>query len=349
MASIRKLLEKETISASAPSRVDSGGTWDIKGMALPLEGIGPVTVNIALSLRTRVSLRPFDKGWIKISSEGFDSSEAFPAGQAPFDSDFGLYFAAVSHFGFNGLEVAIHSQSPVKSALGGSSTALVALVKALGKAAVRLGGKALVKHRIVSLAYRLEDGIGGGFCGIQDQAAAAYGGVNLWEWTYGKAGIPFKRTPLLDRRGQKALSNRLLVAYSGISHASLPTNRKWIRDFFSGSTRQAWVEINKKVARFAEAVRQHRWSTAAGLLREELALRKTITPEALIPIAERLIHQAEEAGCGSRFAGAGAGGSLWAIGESRDIDELRGQWTETLGPVDGAGILDCGVDSVGVK
>ncbi|MBW2285838.1 MAG: galactokinase, partial [Deltaproteobacteria bacterium] len=47
MASIRKLLEKETISASAPSRVDSGGTWDIKGMALPLEGIGPVTVNIA--------------------------------------------------------------------------------------------------------------------------------------------------------------------------------------------------------------------------------------------------------------------------------------------------------------
>jgi D-glycero-alpha-D-manno-heptose-7-phosphate kinase len=39
--------------------VDSGGTWDIRSMALPMQAIDPVTLNIALSLRTRVQLVPF--------------------------------------------------------------------------------------------------------------------------------------------------------------------------------------------------------------------------------------------------------------------------------------------------
>jgi D-glycero-alpha-D-manno-heptose-7-phosphate kinase len=139
-----------------------------------------------------------------------------------------------------------------------------------------------------------------------------------------------------------------VVAFSGISHASLPTNRKWVRDFLSGSTRGTWIEVNRAVRRFAEALQEHRWSAAAGLLREELALRKTITPEALIPEVDGLICQAEAAGCGARFAGAGAGGSLWAIGESGNVDELRRTWSKTLAPVDGAEILDCIVDPVGV-
>ncbi|MBW1764527.1 MAG: galactokinase, partial [Deltaproteobacteria bacterium] len=50
--SAREILEKKPVEAGAPCRIDSGGTWDIKAMALPLEGIEPVTVNMALSLRT---------------------------------------------------------------------------------------------------------------------------------------------------------------------------------------------------------------------------------------------------------------------------------------------------------
>jgi D-glycero-alpha-D-manno-heptose-7-phosphate kinase len=58
---------------------------------------------------------------------------------------------------------------------------------------------------------------------------------------------------------------------------------------------------------------------------------------------------AEEAGCGARFAGAGAGGSVWALGEIKRIRELKTIWSSTLAPIPGAGILDCVVDLRGVR
>jgi D-glycero-alpha-D-manno-heptose-7-phosphate kinase len=80
-----------------------------------------------------------------------------------------------------------------------------------------------------------------------------------------------------------------------------------------------------------------------------MAVRRDITPDALIPVTSELIRQAELAGCGARFAGAGAGGSVWALGEKKRIDELRTAWISTLAPIRGAGVLDCAVDPKGVR
>jgi D-glycero-alpha-D-manno-heptose-7-phosphate kinase len=349
MTSVHTLLFEQQVEASAPCRIDCGGTWDIKAMALPLQGHQPVTVNMAVNLRTTASLFPFKEGWVKISSQGFPKGETCRKEKLPFHSPFGLFFAAVSYFGFHGLEVRISSRSPVKSALGGSSTALVALIKALSQASVRLGRKKLSKKEILHLSYHLEDGISGGNCGIQDQAAAVYGGVHQWTWRYGNLKAPFERTALLDRQGQVELSNRLLVAYSGRSHVSSNTNRRWIKDFLSCRTRQGWVKVNETVLRLAGAIKKRNWKKAADLLQEEMALRRKLTPEALIPITSKLVRQAEHNGCGARFAGAGAGGSLWAIGRLRNIERLRKTWEVALAPVKGAKILDCGIDSAGVR
>ena len=109
--SIKKILEKNPVTASAPCRIDSGGTWDIKALALPLEGLRPVTVNIALDLRTKVDLFPYKDGMVKVSSEGFSKEEVQAHGHLPFDTAFGLFFAAVSYFGFHGLEIRIRSDS----------------------------------------------------------------------------------------------------------------------------------------------------------------------------------------------------------------------------------------------
>jgi len=347
--SIRKILEEHPVNASAPCRIDSGGTWDIKAMALPLELIEPVTINIALNLRTWVTLSPFKDGWVGVSSEGVSSGEQYPQENLPFNPPLGLFFAAISHFGFHGLQVNIRSDSPVKSALGGSSTALIALIKALSRVSFMLGKKRLSGRGILHLGYHLEDGISGGNCGIQDQAAAVYGGVNLWRWHYGERNSPFKRELLLDINGQKELSERILVAYSGKSHVSARINRSWIFDFLSGETRTGWIKANDIVNRLAKAIREGHWRNAAGLLKDEIAIRKEITPNALIPITEKLIQQAEDAECGARFAGAGAGGSIWALGEMNRIKVLREIWGKTLSPIKGAKILDCAVDPMGVK
>ncbi len=347
--SVQSLLAKHPVEASAPCRIDSGGTWDIKSMALPFESLRPVTLNICLDLRTSVILSPYENGRIKISSRGFSRAGDFDKDELRFGPPFGHFFAALSHFGFHGLYVRIESRSPVKSALGGSSTALVALVKALAEISARLGKKRFSGMEILHLAYHLEDGTAGGNCGIQDQAAAVYGGVNLWEWRYGRRTAPFERRSLLDRRGQKELSKRLVVAYSGKSHISSEINRKWIKDFLSGRTRSGWIKVNEIVRRLAHAIEENNWDRAAALLREEMAMRLEITPEAMIPITKKLADQAERAGCGARFAGAGAGGSLWGMGEAKHTRQLRKMWQDTLRPIRGARVLDCEVDPVGVK
>lgn len=347
--SLSSLLKAQPLKVSAPCRIDSGGTWDIKALSLPLEGIVPTTVNIALNLRTTVSLYPYKNNWIKVSSEGFKHGEAFHKSRLPFNPPFGLFFAAVSYFGFHSVEVRIGSRSPVKSALGGSSTALVALITALARASVMLGNKKLSKKEILHLGYHLEDGISGGNCGLQDQAAAVFGGVNQWKWQYGNRLIPYDRVQLLDRKGQKELSRHLLVAYSGKSHVSIRTNQSWVKDFLSGKTREGWCKANEVVHNLALAIQKQNWKQAAAFLKEEMALRKRLTPEALIPVTEKLVKQAESTGCGARFAGAGAGGSLWALGDEKDIMRLRKKWEKTMTSIRGATILDCEVDPVGVK
>jgi D-glycero-alpha-D-manno-heptose-7-phosphate kinase len=226
---------------------------------------------------------------------------------------------------------------------------MVALIKALSNVSVRLGGAKLSRSEILHLAYHLEDGINEGNCGLQDQAAAVYGGVHQWKWRYGHRTAPFERISLLDRKGQRELSKRLLVAYSGKSHISSRTNRNWTKDFLSGRTRPGWSKANEIVNYLAQAIKKQDWKGAATLLQEEMALRKKLTPEAMIPVTRKLVRQAERVGCGARFAGAGAGGSLWALGKKEDIKRLRKKWEGTLAPIRGAMILDSKVDPVGLR
>ena len=353
MGSVRELLTRSPVTVSAPCRVDTGGTWDIKALALPLEWQTPATVNMALTLRTTVTLRPYEEGRVKIFSRGFSHTEAASADRLPFNSPFGLFFAAVSYFGLHGLEVEIDSQSPVKSALGGSSTALVALLGALGEVGGEVGplrdNRVRSRKEILHLAYHLEDGISGGNCGIQDQAAAVYGGVHLWKWHFGHPAEPLTRTPLLDQKGLEALSNHILVAYSGKSHVAARTNHQWVNDFLSGKTRSGWIKANGAVHSFAQAIQARDWDQAAFFLREEMALRREITPEALDDVTEKMVTTAESVGCGGRFAGAGAGGSVWALGKRANMDELRQKWQKLLIPIKDAKILNAGVDAEGVR
>lgn len=348
--SAKKMLEKNPIEVSAPCRVDSGGTWDIKAMAIPLEHIIPVTINIALSLRTRITLSPFKDGCIKITSEGFKNTEEYNTkNNLPFNSPFGLFLAAINHFGFHGLEVTIKSDSPVKSALGGSSTALVALIKALSELRILFGEKGLSRRQILHLGYHIEDGISGGNCGIQDQAAAVYGGVNLWTWRYSHGSHPFSRETLIEGKDADEISRCITVAFSGKSHVSARMNRSWVKDFLSGKTRSGWIKANETVKGLAKAIKEKDWQSAAGFLRDEMKIRRKITPDALIPVTSDLIYRAERIGCGARFTGAGAGGSLWAIGEPDKIREVEEAWGDILAPINGAGILRCNVDPVGVR
>ncbi|MBN2420544.1 MAG: galactokinase [Deltaproteobacteria bacterium] len=347
--SVKNILENNIIKASAPCRIDAGGTWDIKAMSLAFERYQPSTFNIALNLRTTVSLLPFRNGMIKITSEGFPDGVGYSLRDINLSGPFSIFLAAANYFGFTGLEIKIYSESPVKSALGGSSTALVALIKALAKLNELTGRKRrFSKKDILFLGYHLEDGISGGNCGMQDQAAAVYGGVNSWLWNYSNRAMPVQRERLLDKNGISQLSKRILVAYSGKWHVSASTNRIWLNNFLEGKTRSGWLDANNVVRGLVKSVKSMDWCESARYMREEMKIRRKITPDALIPETLLLIKDAEKFGCGARFAGAGAGGSVWALGEQDDISQLKDKWNKSLSKIKGACILNCSVDPHGV-
>jgi D-glycero-alpha-D-manno-heptose-7-phosphate kinase len=344
---INQLLEAGEITASAPCRIDFGGTLDISSFHYPLRHLKPSTVNIALDRRTTVSLRAFDDGRIRIASRGIAQADFAPSG-APFDHPLGLMFAVADYFGAQGVHIDIHSTSPPQSGLGGSSVAAVALINAFSKLRVRMGEAPIEKERMVLLAHAIEQGVAGVPCGLQDQLAAAFGGVNDWQWTADPGQTPFKRRPLLTEKRCNELNPHLLVAYLGVTHVSKDVNSTWTRRFISGKDRDTWRRIINLTHGFADALAAGDMRGAATAMNEETELRRAMTPGVLESMGQRLAAAAVEQGCGARFTGAGGGGCLWAIGEADAIAALSPVWKQLLAGRATAGLIDCRVDLNGV-
>jgi len=335
----REALAAGPVSASAPCRVDMGGTLDIRTFSYPLQHLRPGTLNIALNLRTSVRLEPHTAGRVRVTAAGLGSAE-FPAGRAPYSHRLGLMFALADFFRAAGVHIRIHSDSPPRSALGGSSVAACALAAALDAAGRRGRPEGAMSPRSVALlTHAVEESVAGVPCGYQDQLAAVYGGVHAWYW------VPLPRAAVFQRKravpiGRHAeLGRHLLVAYGGIPHVSADVNGRWVRQFVAGRSRAVWEEMVGLTHRFVEALSRGDYGQAAECMHRETGLRCRLTPEVLDDLGRTLAAAARRAACGARFTGAGGGGCLWAIGEAQDIARLRPRWQEILARRSGARLL----------
>lgn len=344
---LNQILESNTITASAPCRIDMGGTLDIGTFHYPLRRFRPATVNLAIRLRTRINLASHTPGRVKVSSRGFDSVDA-DIDEVPFDHPLGLIFAIVSYFGVQGIHVRIDSASPPKSGLGGSSVAAVALVAALARLEEMTGKKSLTRSQIALLAHAIEAGVAMVPCGYQDQLAAAYGGINEWEWCT-TSGLPFHRRVVVKKRSHRRFQQHLLLAYSGVPHVSSDINGKWIRQFLSGKYRNEWQKIVRHTRRFAQTLAENDISTAVDAMNAEVDIRRQLTPDVLDEMGIRLVAAAKDSACGARFTGAGGGGCLWALGDVEQINHLKHHWRELLSIRPDACLLDHRIDHKGVQ
>ena len=143
---VKDILESHPVRASAPCRIDMGGTLDISTFYYPLRHLSPLTVNMAVNLRTVVRIFPYDPGIVKISSKGFQSDE-YPLEEVPFHHPLGLMFAIAAYFGIEGVHIDIASSSPPRSALGGSSAAAVALIAAFSRMLWEMGQPSISRRQ----------------------------------------------------------------------------------------------------------------------------------------------------------------------------------------------------------
>jgi len=344
---MRKIIESHQIEASAPCRIDVGGTLDISTFYYPLRHLFPCTVNIAINLRTRVRLLPYDKNKIKVTSKGFKSAE-YLLDKAPFDHPLGLIFAIAAYFRAEGIHIDIDSSSPPRSALGGSSAAAVALVGAFSKIKEKKGEPPISRKNIAFLSQTIEASVAGVPCGFQDQLAAVYGGANVWHWPGDCQGPFFTKKTIIPKRHLSGFERNLLLAYCGIPHESKNVNQKWVNQFLSGKHHGLWAEIIVCTHKFAEALIKRDIAGACEQMNKETAVRRKMTPEVLDEVGKALVESAKKASCGARFTGAGGGGCIWALGRVEDIDKLRGTWEGILSKRKDARLLSTKIDAEGL-
>jgi D-glycero-alpha-D-manno-heptose-7-phosphate kinase len=326
-----------------------GGTLDLSTFYLPLHHLGPCTFNLALNLRTSVRLEPYTKGKIKVSSVGFDSLEV-ESRHIPFTPPLGLMLAVAAYFEADGIHIDIHSSSPPRSALGGSSVAAVALIWAFSKALARGGVDMPEPKSVALLAQSIEQSIAGVPCGCQDQLAAAYGGVNGWYWTHHDDAMPsgFSRRRVVPETDYAELQRCILVAYCGIPHESQDINSTWVRQFIKGRHHERWHQIIRHSRLFIDALASGDYDLAAQAMNRETGIRSELTPNVLDDMGQSLALAAVRHGCGARFTGAGGGGCIWALGTADKIDALRPVWQQLLAKRPQAKLLDAGIDGSGL-
>jgi len=337
-------VNKNEVMVWAPFRIDAGGTWDIKALALPYEAIDPVTLNIALSVGVKVKIEPFYNSLVNIGSLYYPSLQG-PLEQLPFHGPLGLFAMCLRHFQLDHVKISIKPDLPPGSALGGSSAALVALINGI----VRLKNTKMDPASIVTLAYHLEDIFQRGGAGMQDHLAAQFGGVNLWHWHYSTYPF-FSRETIPQGEILQEMEKRILVAYTGFAHFSPGINKGFIEGFMEARERNLWKDANAIIKELWQALKAQKWEEAGRLLNEETGIRARITKEAVdLGILDSLLKKAKELGCGARFTGAGGGGCVWAIGEKDRIQDLKKVWGAILDEMPGARFIFSGIEREGVK
>ncbi len=300
-----------TIEAQAPTRVDlAGGTLDIWPVYLMLHA--PVTVNLAIALRTRARVTPAPRGHFVLRSVDHRTEERFGSlDEVVHDARHRLAAEALRASPCAGAVVETESGVPPGSGLGGSSSLAVCLLAALSGHS----GAAAMRHGLSVLASNMEGRVIRVPPGTQDHLAAAFGGLSAWHW--GLHG--FRREPL--RTDPRWLARHLVLAYTGVSHSSALNNWTVVKGFIDGdkAVQRGFLEVAAAAREVRAALLRRDIEGVAGGMERDSRARRRLFPGFHTERTLALSKAARKAGAlGGRPCGAGGGGSLVFVVEDED-------------------------------
>lgn len=325
------------IEASAPTRVDlAGATLDI--WPLYLYHADAQTLNVAITLRAycwlthrsdrRILIRSLDTGQ---SVDVADWSELSTT------SELRLIGRILHFFRASGVEVVTRSDSPVGAGIAGSS----ALNVALCAAAARWQNRPLTSDELLQIALNVEAQAIEVPTGAQDFRPAYYGGISAVE--LGEDGV---RRVALDVDPSE-LGRRLVIAYTGASRHSGVNNWEITKAHIDGDRRvfDHFERIRDIAVALRAALVKSDWTEVGRHVAAEWDTRKQLAPGVTTAAIDRLIERARAAGAlGAKVCGAGGGGCIACIAEPTSVPAVRHALA-----AGGAELLECGVDSAGLR
>lgn len=219
-----------------------------------------------------------------------------------------------------GIEISTMGDIPSRgSGLGSSSTVLVALLHAMWTYL----GQLPTREQLARAAVTVEREVLGRPIGVQDQYAAAYGGLRFYR--FGPQGVSAElvlpdpaETELLGRR----LGERLLLFFTGVTRqsASVLTEQR------------ANIGARRPILRaMAAQAREGRRALAEGdldalglLMHEGWELKRQLADKVSNPDLDELYATACRAGAlGGKISGAGGGGFLLLYARPQDHGAIR--------------------------
>jgi D-glycero-alpha-D-manno-heptose-7-phosphate kinase len=206
----------------------------------------------------------------------------------------------------HGLSIFTACEVPPGTGLGTSSTVAVALIKALATLCQRRPSK----QRIAELASYVEIVRLGRPIGLQDQFAAAFGGLNFIRFESSGTTVSPIRLPIAIR---EELESSLMLFYTGASRNAETILAKQ-RDS-SAAGEPTVIESLHGIKRGAldalEAVTTGRLNILGKILHESWQRKKRLAPGISTDWLDRMYQVALEHGAvGGKIAGAGGGGFL---------------------------------------
>ena len=316
------------IRAKAPLRIGiAGGGTDVDPYASEHGGI---VFNTTIDRYAYCTLIPNDTDEMTVISSNYGTvTEKLELPMRYDGTAEDLVRAAVNHFGVTeGFKAFVRSDVPPGSGLGGSSTLMVAIVKAFSEwRKIKLS-----KHEIASLAYHLEReeiGLGGG---KQDQYAAAFGGFNMMYFT--KDGVEVKPLRFKDSI-LKELQERSILCYTGNARESATIIEEQVKDLKNDISKEEAYEESKRLAvSISRALKLKDIDGAAALLNLAWEQKKKFTSKISNPRINDLYSTAMNNGAlGGKVSGAGGGGFMFFICAPGKRDRVCRKLTEKGGEI----------------
>jgi D-glycero-alpha-D-manno-heptose-7-phosphate kinase len=263
--------------------------------------------NFAVDLYSYIRIEENNQDKINIVSENLDlSTEIINFRKIEYDGTLDLLKAAVKRMEIkSGLNIFVRADAPPGCGTGTSASIAVALVAALA----HYSNKNLTSHEIAEYAHKLETEELNLESGVQDQFAAAYGGVNYMEIDY--PNVIISNINVNEKRICELESQFILVYLS--SRSSSEMHKAVIQNYKKGqkNTIQAFETMKNCAHAMNIAINSSDIEEIGEIMNQNWEAQKNLHPLMLNPIIEKTERIAKENGAiGFKCNGAGGGGSV---------------------------------------
>ncbi|MBA7545131.1 D-glycero-alpha-D-manno-heptose 7-phosphate kinase [subsurface metagenome] len=266
--------------------------------------------NICVGLYSYVRIIPTNTSRINIVSENLNiHTEIKNFHNIEYDGNLDLLKAAIKRMNINeGLNIYVRTEAPPGCGTGTSASVAVALIAALAQ----LSNKELNPSEIAELAHKLEVEELKLESGVQDQYAAALGGINFMEITYPDV----KMVPLeVENKKIFELENQMILVFLS-SRSSSEMHRAVIENYNKGdsSTLKSFEIIKSCAYEMKRAIQSDDLTYMGELMNKNWEAQKQLHHLMVNPIIKKAEQIATNNGAiGFKVNGAGGGGSTSII------------------------------------